>query len=155
MTVVVVGDVATDVVVVLAGEPAPGSDRPASISTRGGGAAANVAAHLARLGTAVELAGCVGDDPPAAGLTAELTSHQVALLDGVMQGVRALLDELSPAAISDATEHKRGGLRIGGRQKEAWDEYCERYEQLSDDNEVFSRIFGQEFADAYRGYRRR
>ena len=85
----------------------------------------------------------------------ELTSHQVALLDGVMQGVRALLDELSPAAISDATEHKRGGLRIGGRQKEAWDEYCERYEQLSDDNEVFSRIFGPEFADAYRGYRRR
>ena len=41
--VVVVGDVATDVVVVLAGDPAPGSDRPAAISTRGGGAGANVA----------------------------------------------------------------------------------------------------------------
>jgi sugar/nucleoside kinase (ribokinase family) len=77
VTVVAIGDVATDVVVVLAGEPAPGSDRPASISTRGGGAAANVAAHLARLGVAVELVGCVGDDPPAVGLAAELTAAGV------------------------------------------------------------------------------
>ena len=85
----------------------------------------------------------------------ELSTHQVALLDGVMQGVRALLDELSPAAISEATEHKRGGLRIGGRQKEAWDEYCERYDHLSEESEAFSRIFGEEFADAYRRYRQR
>jgi ribokinase len=75
--VVVVGDVATDVVVVLAGEPAPGSDRPASISTRGGGAAANVAAHLARLGATVELAGCIGDDPSGRGLSAELVAAGV------------------------------------------------------------------------------
>ena len=79
MTVVVVGDVATDVVVVLEGDPAPGSDRPASIVTRGGGAAANVAAHLARLGTPVQLAGCVGDDPAAAGLAAELAAAGVRL----------------------------------------------------------------------------
>jgi ribokinase len=65
------------VVVVLSGDPAPGSDRPASISTRGGGAAANVAAHLARLGVDVELAGCVGDDPPGTGLAAELTAAGV------------------------------------------------------------------------------
>ena len=77
MTVVVVGDVATDVVVVLSGDPAPGSDRPASISTRGGGAAANVAVHLARLGTPVRLVGCVGDDPSGAGLTAELAAAGV------------------------------------------------------------------------------
>src|SRR4051812_40353211 len=69
--VVVVGDVATDVVVVLAGDPAPGSDRPASIRTRGGGAGANVAVHLAQLGTPVLLAGCVGDDPAGAAPTAE------------------------------------------------------------------------------------
>ena len=87
MTVVVVGDVATDVVVVLAGEPAPGSDRPAAISTRGGGAAANVAAHLARLGVSVELAGCVGDDPPAAGLAAELTAAGVRLALRTVPGV--------------------------------------------------------------------
>jgi ribokinase len=74
-------------VVVLAGDAAPGSDRPASISTRGGGAAANVAAHLARLGTTVELAGCVGDDPPAAGLAAELAATGVRLRLRTVPGV--------------------------------------------------------------------
>jgi ribokinase len=75
--VVVVGDVATDVVVVLSGEPAPGSDRPASITSRGGGAGGNVAFHLARSGTPTVLAGCVGDDAPGAGLAAELTDAGV------------------------------------------------------------------------------
>jgi sugar/nucleoside kinase (ribokinase family) len=78
VTVVVVGDVATDVVAVLSGEPAPGSDRRASIRSRGGGAGANVAVHLAQLGTAVLLAGCIGDDAAGAGLVAELTAAGVA-----------------------------------------------------------------------------
>jgi ribokinase len=64
---------------VLSGEPAPGSDRPAAIRTRGGGAGANVAAHLARQGTAVVLAGCIGDDAAGAGLAAELTAAGVGL----------------------------------------------------------------------------
>lgn len=75
--VLVVGDVCTDVVAVLAGPPAPNSDRPAKIRSRGGGAGANVAVHLARLGVPVALAGCVGDDAPGAGLRAELTSAGV------------------------------------------------------------------------------
>jgi sugar/nucleoside kinase (ribokinase family) len=77
--VVVVGDIATDVVAVLAGEPAPGSDRPAAIRSRGGGAGANVAVHLAQLGTPVLLAGCIGDDAAGAGLSAELTAAGVGL----------------------------------------------------------------------------
>ncbi len=60
-----------------AGEPAPGSDGPAAIRSRGGGAGANVAAHLAQLGTSVVLAGCVGDDAAGAGLAAELTAAGV------------------------------------------------------------------------------
>ena len=76
---VVVGDVATDVVVVLSGEPAPGSDRPAAIRIRGGGAGANVAVHLARLGIAVALVGCIGDDAAGTGLAAELAAAGVAL----------------------------------------------------------------------------
>lgn len=75
-----VGDVATDVVAVLSGEPAPGSDRPAAIRSRGGGAGANVAAHLARLGIRVTLVGCIGDDAPGAGLTAELRAAGVELV---------------------------------------------------------------------------
>jgi ribokinase len=79
MTVLVVGDVATDVVAVLSGEPAPGSDRPATIRTRGGGAGANVAVHLAALGTDVVLTGVVGADPAGAALTAELRAAGVQL----------------------------------------------------------------------------
>jgi sugar/nucleoside kinase (ribokinase family) len=84
--VVVVGDVATDVVVLLSGEPAPGSDRPAAITTRGGGAGANVAAHLAALGTPVLLAGCIGDDAAGTTLAAELTAAGVQLALRVVPG---------------------------------------------------------------------
>ena len=63
----------------LSGEPAPGSDRPAAIRTRGGGAGANVAAHLARQGTAVTLVGCIGDDAAGTGLAAELSAAGVEL----------------------------------------------------------------------------
>ena len=75
--VVVVGDLATDVVVLVDGSPAPGSDRPAAIRSRGGGAGANVAVHLARLGTPVIFAGCVGDDAAGTGLVAELAAAGV------------------------------------------------------------------------------
>ncbi|MCU1612752.1 MAG: Ribokinase [Frankiales bacterium] len=88
MTVLVVGDVATDVVAVLSGEAAPGSDRPASIRTRGGGAGANVAARLAALGVDVLLAGCVGDDAAGRGLTDELAA----------MGVRTALRTVAGAA---------------------------------------------------------
>lgn len=64
-------------VAVLSGLPAPGSDRPAAISTRGGGAGANVAIHLARLGVHVTLAGCIGNDPAGAVLAAELAGAGV------------------------------------------------------------------------------
>ena len=84
--VVVVGDVATDVVAVLDGVPAPGSDRPASIRSRGGGAGANVAVHLAQLGVPVVLAGCVGDDAAGAALVAELTAAGVRPAVRVVRG---------------------------------------------------------------------
>lgn len=84
--VIVVGDVCTDVVAVLSGTPAPGSDRPAAIRSRGGGAGANVAAHLAALGTTVQLVGCIGDDPAGAGLAAELSAAGVQLALRVVPG---------------------------------------------------------------------
>jgi sugar/nucleoside kinase (ribokinase family) len=84
--VVVVGDVCTDVVALLTGDPAPGSDRPAAIVTRGGGAGANVAAHLAALGMPVVLAGCVGDDLPGQALCRDLAGAGVSLALRVVPG---------------------------------------------------------------------
>jgi len=73
--IVVVGDVMTDVVASLSGPVARGSDTPARVVRRGGGAGANVAVWLARAGAAVTLIGRVGDDAAgreaAGGLRAE------------------------------------------------------------------------------------
>jgi pSer/pThr/pTyr-binding forkhead associated (FHA) protein len=84
----------------------------------------------------------------------ELSLHQVALLDGLMQGIRALLDELSPEAIASEVDQKRSGPRLGRAERALWEEYQARYERFASEGEAFSRIFGEEFASAYRNYRR-
>ncbi len=64
-SVMVVGDVMTDVIVVPAGPIATGTDSPARISYSGGGAGANVAAWLASAGVAVSFIGRAGPDAAA------------------------------------------------------------------------------------------
>lgn len=90
------------------------------------------------------------------GIFADLMVHQVALLDGVMQGVRALLDEMSPAAIEQAVESNSTALALTlGRHRALWQEYLARYEELSDEKQALQRIFGSEFAVAYHNYGKR
>jgi sugar/nucleoside kinase (ribokinase family) len=61
-SVVVLGDVMTDVIARVAEPLAVGSDTAARIALRPGGSAANTAAWLGRLGVPVVFVGCVGDD---------------------------------------------------------------------------------------------
>ncbi|MFI5842310.1 carbohydrate kinase family protein [Catenuloplanes sp. NPDC051500] len=75
--VLVVGDVITDVVAVLDGPLAAGSDTSAAVRVAGGGQAANTAAWLAATGTPVTLAGVAGDDPAGDARLAELTAAGV------------------------------------------------------------------------------
>ncbi|TDB80873.1 MULTISPECIES: carbohydrate kinase family protein [unclassified Micromonospora] len=70
--IVVVGDLITDVVAVLAGPLAPGSDTAAGIRVVGGGQAANTAAWIAEQGVPVTLVGAVGDDSAGRDRVAEL-----------------------------------------------------------------------------------
>jgi sugar/nucleoside kinase (ribokinase family) len=81
--IVVAGDVMTDVVASLSGPVAHGSDTPARVVQRGGGAGANVAVWLARAGAAVTLIGRVGDDAAgraaAEGLRAEGVDARLAI----------------------------------------------------------------------------
>ncbi|GLZ58175.1 MULTISPECIES: carbohydrate kinase family protein [Micromonospora] len=70
--VVVVGDVITDVVAVLSGPLAAGSDTGAEISFGGGGQAANTAAWVAAQRVDVTLVGAVGDDDAGRDRVAEL-----------------------------------------------------------------------------------
>jgi type VI secretion system protein ImpI len=89
---------------------------------------------------------------------ADLMIHQVALLDGVMQGVRGLLEQLAPENIErqvDADPHARFTLdRDKARYKAIWETYSQMYEQLADEKRAFAHIFGPQFTEAYREYRR-
>jgi ribokinase len=75
--VVVVGDLMVDVVARMAGPLAPGSDTPASVSHRPGGAGANVAAWLAVRGVPVALAARAGDDEAGRSALERLRGHGV------------------------------------------------------------------------------
>jgi len=76
--VLVVGDVALDVLVMPTTVPVAGADVPARIRTRPGGAGANTAAWLAHLGRdtgiAVTLAARIGADPAGRAAAAELAA---------------------------------------------------------------------------------
>jgi ribokinase len=86
--IVVVGDIATDVVARLAGPLHTGSDSSAVVSTCGGGSAANVAAWLARAGQPVTFVGRVGADLAGRAQIEELTRAGV--------DVRAVVDPDRP-----------------------------------------------------------
>lgn len=77
--ILVVGDIAVDVVAVLAGPLAAASDSAARIRYAGGGAGANVAAWLAALGVPVLLAGRVGADAAGGQALGELAAAGVDL----------------------------------------------------------------------------
>lgn len=93
------------------------------------------------------------DGPSAVeGIFADLMIHQVALLDGVMEGVRSLLDELSPQSIERATGGGGAAGLLGTKYKARWEEFCQRFEKLSEGQQAFSFVFGQDFAEVYRQY---
>lgn len=85
--VLVVGDLAQDIVIRAAGALVPGSDVAAAISRSPGGAGANVAAGLAGLGIRVTLVGCVGPDDRGQ-LEAELSAAGVRCAVRVVHGAR-------------------------------------------------------------------
>jgi len=72
--------------------------------------------------------------------------HQVALINGLMAGVRSLLARLSPRAIHKeaSTEHRSPGVKL------LWETYERIHRDLAEeDNETFETIFGPQFGKAY------
>ncbi|MBW2529696.1 MAG: FHA domain-containing protein [Deltaproteobacteria bacterium] len=81
----------------------------------------------------------------------EVMTHQVALMNGVMEGVRQLLDKLSPRDIEREYERrgKKGGL-FSNRFEALWKLYETRHGDYSgEDTETFLIIWGPQFAGAY------
>ena len=81
------------------------------------------------------------------GIFADFGIHHIAMMEGITQGVRSVLQSLDPRA----NELEVGGrLFSGAKQKARWSEYLERFEQLiTDDEQLHIAIFGEEFAHAY------
>ncbi len=76
-SIIVVGDLVTDVLVVTAGALAVGSDTTGTVRFTGGGQAANTAAWLGHLGIEVTLVAAVGDDEAGRARVAELAGFGV------------------------------------------------------------------------------
>ncbi|MBV1856988.1 MAG: hypothetical protein KUG77_01160, partial [Nannocystaceae bacterium] len=79
------------------------------------------------------------------GVYADLMIHQVALINGLMEGVRGLLARLSPQEIER-------GVSAGWATRGAavWKRYVEKHQQLTgEDQALTSVVFGPEFARAY------
>ncbi len=79
------------------------------------------------------------------GVYADLMIHQVALINGVMEGVRSLLARLDPAEI------ERGASSAwGSRGASAWKAFMLRYRELTEaDRNITEHVFGPDFARAY------
>ena len=81
----------------------------------------------------------------------DVMSHQVALLNGVMEGVRTLLHQLSPQSIEEELDKrgKKGGL-FSNKFEALWKLYEVRHGDYSgEDKETFLIIFGPQFSRAY------
>jgi type VI secretion system protein ImpI len=81
----------------------------------------------------------------------EVMSHQVALLNGVMEGVKTLLDQLSPKSVEEDYEKKgrRTGL-FSNKYEALWKFYEDRHgDYYGEDKQTFLIIFGPQFSKAY------
>jgi type VI secretion system protein ImpI len=84
-------------------------------------------------------------------LFVDVMSHQVALMNGVMEGVKTLLTQLSPKAIEDDFERKgkKAGL-FSNKYEALWKFYEDRHGDYSgEDKQTFLIIFGPQFSKAY------
>ncbi len=82
---------------------------------------------------------------------AEILTHQVALLSGLMEGVRKLVTtRLSPREIARMAEHRGGFMRFWVfKDAGYWRQYERVHDELTEDKEIAAAVFGREFARAY------
>jgi type VI secretion system protein ImpI len=87
-------------------------------------------------------------------ILADLMMHQLALVDGFMRGVHALLEELSPERIERLFEEQGAGgvSAMLGRHRALWQTFAAHHEELQNETRLFEVVFGQDFAQSYREY---
>ena len=83
-------------------------------------------------------------------ILADVVVQQAALLESVMRGVGALLDEISPDTIERAVREDAGMGGVFGRYRALWQTFKERFEQVSREEQRAELLLGPETAAAYR-----
>jgi len=88
---------------------------------------------------------------------ADLALHQVALLSGVMEGVRGMLQGMSPQQLTGtrtAALAKQGGGGLfesifNGKKAAAWKSFVDQHQKLIEEDRFSREVFGRNFARAY------
>jgi type VI secretion system protein ImpI len=88
------------------------------------------------------------------GAFADLMIHQIAMLNGVMRGVKTLLHELSPAAIEGSLDERKNngsGWVFGPfRYRALWGVFRKKHADFDDgERRIFTLLFGKDFAQIY------
>ena len=94
-----------------------------------------------------------GVDPEAASrdliaIFADFGIHHIAMMEGVTESVRTMLQGLDPRAndLEDAAPRLFSGAKV----KNQWKAFLEKFDQMAgDDNELHAAVFGDKFARAY------
>jgi type VI secretion system FHA domain protein len=88
---------------------------------------------------------------------ADLALHQVALLSGVMEGVRGMLHGVSPVTLSGQRTHALAKTAGGGffekifngTKARLWGAYTDAHQKLIEEDRFSREVFGRNFARAY------
>ncbi len=83
----------------------------------------------------------------------DVVMHHAAMVEGVMRGVEALLEQISPEAIQRAVNEQGGAGKILAPGKTLWKTYQSRFDAVASENKLYELVFGPEFAASYREYR--
>lgn len=88
---------------------------------------------------------------------ADLAMHQVALLSGVLEGVRSLLHDISPPRLSGERNHQLARTAGGGflesifnfKKAQLWQTFVDSHQKLVEEDRFSREVFGRAFARAY------
>ena len=88
---------------------------------------------------------------------ADLALHQVALLSGVMEGVRSMLQSVAPTTLSGQRTHALAKAGGGGlleslfnlRKAKLWTAFSDAHQRLIEEDRFSREVFGRNFARAY------
>lgn len=76
--------------------------------------------------------------------------HQLAMMAGMQQAFKELMQQLSPDELEQRFERMRQkGLRLTGKGNRYWEAYREFHQELQEEDDIFASLFMVPFARAY------